>query len=528
MKQTPPIRVPPYFNFAADVIDRCAEHRNQLALHWVNGNLTEERKFTFFDLSQLSCQVANVLKGHGIKKGDRILVMLPRIPQWWSGIIGMHRRGSIPVPATTQLTSKDIQYRLETAGIRAVITSHEHAAKFRAIRKHVSSVKTYFLVGAKRSGWVEWDREVARASTQYRGSRTKATDPGLVYFTSGTTGNPKMVLHTQASAPLGHKVTGQWLGVTSNDLSWCLTDTGWAKAGWSASYGPWNFGACVFAHDSRGKFDASTTMQVLERFRITTFCAPPTAYRMLVMEDLAHYDLSYLRRCVGAGEALNPAVIRTWKRKTGILIHEGYGQSEGTLVIGNFPGMKVKVGSMGVSAPGFQMAVVDTEGKPLPCGKEGELAVKIKPKRPLGLFVKYWRNPKENRERFVGDYYLTGDRAIRDKDGYYWFVGRTDDVIISSGYRIGPFEVESALVKHPSVVEAAAVAKPDPVRGSIVKAFCILADGYSPSAALAKKIQDHVKKTTAPYKYPREIEFVDTLPTTISGKILRSNLRRKR
>jgi acetyl-CoA synthetase/medium-chain acyl-CoA synthetase len=337
-----------------------------------------------------------------------------------------------------------------------------------------------------------------------------------------------MVLHTQVSYPIGHIVTGKyWLDLKPTDLHWNLSDTGWAKAAYSNLFGPWIMGVAMFTFDGRGRFDARQTLELLERYPISTFCAPPTAYRLLVLEHLSGYRLSALRHCIGAGEPLNPEVIEAWQRGTGQTIRDGYGQTETVILVANFPPMPVKPGSMGKPSPGFTIGIVDDDGREVPAGTEGDIAVKLTPMRPVGLFKEYWRNPEATANCIRGEWYITGDRAIKDDDDYFWFVGRADDVIISAGYRIGPFEVESALVEHPSVAEAAVVASPDQLRGDIVKAFVILAPGHQPSEQLTQDLQEHVKRVTAPYKYPREIEFTTELPKTISGKIRRVELRQR-
>jgi acetyl-CoA synthetase/medium-chain acyl-CoA synthetase len=358
---------------------------------------------------------------------------------------------------------------------------------------------------------------------------TRSQDPAMIYFTSGTTGGPKMVLHTQASYPFAHILTGKyWLDLQPDDLHWNLSDTGWAKAAYSNLFGPWRTGTAVFIQHSTGRFDAQETLRLLEQHGITTFCAPPTAYRMMVLEDLQRYNLSRLRHCVGAGEPLNPEVIAAWKAGTGLTIYDGYGQTETVILVANYPCLEVKPGSMGKPVPGFDVAIIDADtGTVLPPGEEGDIAVRVKPQRPFGLFQEYWQNPEGTQNSFRGDWYITGDRGMCDADGYFWFVGRADDVIISAGYRIGPFEVESALIEHDAVAESAVVASPDEMRGAIVKAFVVLAPGQSPSATLAEELQEHVKRLTAPYKYPREIEFVSDLPKTISGKIRRIELRQR-
>jgi acyl-coenzyme A synthetase/AMP-(fatty) acid ligase len=522
---TVPFKVSTHFNFATDVVDKWAKDRNRLALHWVSQDFAVERKLTFFDISIASRRIANVLKSHGINKGDRILIMLPRIVQWWEAMVGITRRGAVPVPATTQLTTKDIQYRLDSAKITAVITDINEIYKFEDLVKN--SVKKFFVIGGSVPGWIDWDAAVASASHVYGGTSTRSDEPGILYFTSGTTGYPKMVLHTQVSYPLAHKITGKyWLGCNENDLQWVLADTGWGLAVWGGLYGPWNCGACVFVHDTRTKFAAADVLNCLQRYHISTICAPPTVFRMMALEDLSKLQFPFLKHCSSAGEKLNMEVIRVWKKATGLTIHEGYGQTESIILIGNFIGSTIKPGSMGKPAPGFKVAIIDDNGKRLPHDCEGNLAIQVKPKRPVGMFKEYWNNPEENRCRTIGKWYYTGDRAVQDNDGHFWFIGRADDVIVSAGYRIGPFEVESALAEHPAILEAAAVAKPDPLRGAIVKAFCVLRKGHSPSAKLAIELQEHVKRITAPYKYPREIEFIEALPKTISGKIRRVDLRK--
>jgi len=439
-------------------------------------------------------------------------------------MLGLTKLGAVPIPGTPLLTAKDVRYRIEAADASVIITDAEGTDK----AEHFDGVR--LLVGAERPGWTNFDAGVRESSLDFDCEPTRSDEPGIIYFTSGTTGLPKMVLHTQASYGLGHRLTGElWLDLKPDDVHWCLTDTGWAKAAWSCLFGPWHMGACVLAVDARGKFDPLAALRTLARYPITTWCAPPTALRLMVREDLSAYRFPELRHCVSAGEPLNPEVIATWKTATGMTIHEGYGQTETVVLLGNFRsrGDQVRPGSMGKPAPGFHVALLDEDLNELPADREGELAVRVKPQRPLGLFREYWRNPTENALRFRGDWYLTGDRAVRDADGYYWFVGRGDDVIKSSSYRIGPFEVESALIEHPAVLEAAVVGKPDPVRGQIVKAFVVLRKRRTPSETLKRELQEHCKRVTAPYKYPRQIEFLAELPKTISGKIRRVELRQR-
>jgi acyl-coenzyme A synthetase/AMP-(fatty) acid ligase len=426
------------------------------------------------------------------------------------------------------LTPKDVAYRIQTAEAVAVITDEEGALKVEQVANECPTLRLKVVLGAEREGWVNYARAVASAMSTLKPEPTRSDEPMMLYFTSGTVGYPKMVLHTHASYPIGHIVTGKyWLDLKATDLHWNLSDTGWAKAAYSNLFGPWIMGAAMFTFDGRGRFNARQTLELLERYPISTFCAPPTAYRLLVLENLRHYRLATLRHCIGAGEPLNPEVIEAWQRGTGQIIRDGYGQTETVILVANFPPLPVKPGSMGKPSPGLTIGVVDDDGREVLCGTEGDIAVKLTPMRPVGLFKEYWRNPEATSNCIRGEWYITGDRAIRDEDGYFWFVGRADDVIISAGYRIGPFEVESALIEHPSVAEAAVVASPDQIRGEIVKAFVILAPGHQPSEQLMQDLQEHVKRVTAPYKYPREIEFTTELPKTISGKIRRVELRQR-
>ena len=519
--------VPEHYNFAFDVVDRWGEDAQKLAMLWVNEQ-GEERRLTFRDFSVRSNQVGNALRTMGIRKGERILIMSPRLPEWWEAVLGIMKSGAISMPGTTLLTPKDVAYRIQAAEAVAVITDEEGALKVEQVADECPTLRVKILLGAERQGWVNYTRVVASAMSTLKREPTPSDAPLMIYFTSGTVGYPKMVLHTHASYPIGHLVTGKyWLDLKPTDLHWNLSDTGWAKAAYSNLFGPWIMGAAMFTFDGRGRFDARQTLELLERYPISTFCAPPTAYRLLVLENLRQYRLAALRHCVGAGEPLNPEVIEAWQRGTGQTIRDGYGQTETVILVANFPPVPVKPGSMGKSSPGFTIGVVDDDGREVPAGTEGDIAVKLTPRRPVGLFKEYWRNPEATTNCLRGEWYITGDRAIKDDEGYFWFVGRADDVIISAGYRIGPFEVESALIEHPSVAEAAVIASPDQIRGDIVKAFVILAPGHQPSEQLIQDLQEHVKRVTAPYKYPREIEFTTELPKTISGKIRRVELRQR-
>lgn len=518
--------VPERFNWAYEVFDRWGEESRKLAMLWV-GPDGRPRQVTFRELGERSRRVANALAGLDARPGDRVFIMLPRIVAWWELILGCIRARLVSVPGTTLLTPKDIAYRINTAGAAIAITDPEDVEKVEAVRRDCPGLRHLVVVGSA-PGWRGYEDLVRRASADLPHPRNLSRDPLMIYFTSGTTGFPKMVLHTHASYPIAHVVTGKfWLDNRPTDLHWTLSDTGWAQAAWTAFFAPWTMGATPFVWDHRGKFDSEGTLRMLERYPVTTFFAPPTAYRMLVLEDLQRYRPKALRHCVGAGEPVNPEVIEAWREGTGHQIWEGYGQTETVLCVATFPGTPYKPGSMGVAAPGYQMAVVDEQGTERPVGEEGEVAIRIRPERPVGLLEEYWQNPEANTKSFRGDWYFTGDRATRDEDGYFCFIGRADDVIISASYRIGPFEVESALVEHPAVAEAAVVGTPDEMRGEIVKAFVVLAPGHQPSDALAQEIQEHVRRVTAPYKYPREVEFVEDLPKTISGKIRRAELRQR-
>jgi acetyl-CoA synthetase len=525
------IDIPEYFNFGFDVIDGWAnKDRNKLAMIWVNQEGREE-KFTFWDLMRLSNQIVNIMIKYGVNKGDRVLIMLPRVPEWWTFTLALIKRGAVYCPAPTMLTPQDLKYRINIADIKMVITNQEHAEKIDEIARECPSLSCKIMIDGKRQGWISYPVELdfpAPVSTKIVSlpgmKKTRSSDPLVIFFTSGTTGEPKMAVHDQSYA-LGHIVTARfWHDIRTNDLHFTLSDTGWAKSAWGKFYGQWIEGAAIFVYDIRNKFNPTEILPLIEKYGITTFCCPPTIYRMLILADLDKFDFTELRHCVSAGEPLNPEVIKAWKDATGLTIYEGYGQTETVLCIGTFPGMTPKFGSMGKPSPGWHIELHDDHGKQVGLHEEGKIAIKLDP-RPVGLFREYLNNDDENKKSFLNGFYYTGDKAYKDEDGYFWFIGRDDDVIKASGYRIGPFEVESALIEHPAVQEAAVVGSPDDIRGLIVKAFVILKPGIKPSEALIREIQNHVKKVTAPYKYPRAIEFVDALPKTISGKIKRNELR---
>ncbi len=523
------LEVPEFFNAGFDIVDRWAEQDpNKLALLAVDAHGELTGKYRFSDIKILSNKFANVLRELGFKQGDRGLIMLSNVPEWYVAMVGMTKLGIIPIPTTTQCTSGDLKYRLNRAQVKLVVTDGVNAAKFDEIKTECPTLKHRLLTNAQLEGWLSYQEALGAASPDLTGvGRTKSSDPMLLYFTSGTVGYPKMVLHTQASYGIGHLITAKfWQDLKPDDLFWTISDMGWAKAAWSKLFGQWTIGTCLFLHDAGTKFDIPLTLKLIEKFGVTVFCGSPTVYRLFILEDLSQYRFSKLRHCISAGEPLNPEVMAKFAEGTGLQIYDGYGQTETVNQLANYRFMPIKPGSAGRPTPAFQMAVIDDHGNVLPPNTEGNIAIKVKPARPVGLFQEYLDDEAEMSSVFRGDWYYTGDKAYVDEDGYYWFVGRADDVIITSGYRIGPFEVESALITHPAVAESAVVASPDEIRGEVVKAFIILKPGYQPSEGLVKEIQDHVKKVTAPFKYPRKIEFVDSLPKTISGKIKRGELKK--
>jgi acetyl-CoA synthetase/medium-chain acyl-CoA synthetase len=521
--------VPEQFNFGRDVVDRLARDPQRPALLWRSAG-GGERRLSFGEISRASDRVARLFRSLGIRPADPVILMLPRVPEWQIVTVGALKAGALLIPSSTLLRPKDIAYRARHSGAVAIVASGDARAAADAVRADLPGVAHRLELCAEgeppAAGWDDLCAAIDAQSTApavadpAAGCPTKASDPALVYYTSGTTGPPKAVLHTHAYT-FAHRATSSvWHGVREGERLWTTSDTGWAKAAYGVIFGPWSAGAEVVLFD--GRFDPRGELELLAELAPQVFCAPPTEFRLLVKEDLSDFAAPNLRECVSAGEPLNPEVIRAWEAATGITIRDGYGQTETILLIGNFPGVPVRPGSMGLPMPGHDVAIIDAGGDALPPGEVGEIAVRG---RPPGLFREYWKDAEASRSCRLGDWYLTGDRAYRDEDGYFWFVGRADDVIISAGYRIGPFEVESALVEHPDVLEAAAVAAPDADRGAVVKAFVVLRAGATADDDLAAQLKDHVKRVTAPYKYPRIVEFVDELPKTVSGKIRRIELR---
>jgi acetyl-CoA synthetase len=524
-------KVPKYYNFGFDVVDQWAEDRTKLALISINRSGEKARYHTFFDLKVQSNQFANVLRNLGIKKGERVLVILQSIPEWYISLIGMFKLGVVPMPGTVLLTSKDIEYRINRAEASMVLTDLDHADRVEAVIKKCPTLKYKMLVDGKRKGWLNFLDEISKASrelSQKDIGKTQSTNPLLIYFTSGTTGHPKMVLHTHSYA-LGHEVTARFAqALTKCDLHWTVSETGWAKAAWGKLFGQMIVGAAIIQWETPGRFDSDGLLRAMEKFGVTTFCAPPTVYRLLIQQDLSKYHLK-LRHCMSAGEPLNPEVIRVWKKTFGLDIYDFFGQTETVCLLSNYPFMPIRYGSVGKPTPGHDVHIVNDKGTEMKSNEVGNIALYIGKVRPPGLFKEYWKDEGIMKKAFHHNYYFTGDQGYKDEDGYFWFVGRDDDVIKSSGYRIGPFEVESALIEHDAIAECAVVGIPDPkgVRGIIVKAFVVLTKGYKPSERLTKELQEHVKKVTAPYKYPRIIEYMEELPKTISGKILRRQLRKQ-
>lgn len=527
------INVPAEFNFAYDVVDTyAAEDPDKRALVYCDDYGTS-RTFSFADVKLYSNKAANMFKKAGIRKGDPVMLVCKGRYEFWFLIIALHRIGAIGIPATHMLTTKDIVYRIERADIKNIVCINDpDLASYveEAEAKVPGILKSKIILSGKRDGWLSYEEEMAAAPGHFErpagADAPTNSDISILYFTSGTVGMPKMVQH-DFTYPLGHILTAKyWQRVEDDGLHYTVADTGWAKAVWGKIYGQWLSGCAVFVYDY-DQFDPINVLKKSIEHKVTTFCGPPTVYRFLIKQDLRNFDCSCIQYCVTAGEPLNPEVYQQFLQQTGLRLMEGYGQTEMTVAIGTYPWMEPKPGSMGKPSPGYVVELINGEGKPAEIGEEGEIAVKIDSLTPVGMFGGYFRD-KDTTDRVRHDgWYYTGDMAWKDEDGYHWFVGRADDLIKSSGYRIGPFEVESALIQHPAVLECAITSVPDEIRGAVVKATVVLAQGYTGTDALVAELQEHVKKVTAPYKYPRIIEFAAELPKTISGKIRRVAIRNK-
>ncbi|MBQ8731784.1 MAG: AMP-binding protein [Oscillospiraceae bacterium] len=519
---------PDNFNFAYDVVDEiAAAEPDRRAMIWCNP-AGEEHLFTYGDLKRLSDKTANMLAAQGVSKGDMVMVILKRHYQFWYTALALSKLGAVICPATFLLTPHDVVYRVQSAGIKTVICTGqgEVAEHVEAALPECPELKNLLMVNGEREGWLPFDELVEAAPENFERVQTEANGPMLLYFSSGTTGNPKMVLHAHTYA-LAHLTTARiWHNVDPEGIHFTIADTGWGKAVWGKFYGQFMMETCVFTYDF-DKFNGAEILGMLEKYKITSLCCPPTMFRFLLRENVAGYDLSALKYCTIAGEALNPDVFNGWYDATGIKLMEGFGQTETTLTVANLVGTNPKPGSMGKPLPHYKGIIVDEDGNPVPPGVTGEIVIDTREGAPLGLFLCYYKDEERTREVWHDGFYHTGDTAWMDEDGYYWYVGRTDDVIKSSGYRIGPFEIESVLLTHPAVSECAVTGIPDELRGNLVKATCVLRSGYTPSDELVKELQTYVKKETAPYKYPRMIEFVESLPKTVNGKVRRSEIRKR-
>ena len=525
------VNVPEDFNFAYDVVDAYAEQNPEKeCLLWTNDR-KDVRHVNYGELKRLSDSVASYFLTLGLERGDCVMLILKRRIEWWITMVALHKIGVVAIPATHLLTDKDIIYRCNQASIKAIVAVGDVLVLRNVIRAraYCPTLRHCISIGPMvPQNWENyWQGAILAPKFKSQKGQNRVTDNFLMYFTSGTSGEPKMVMHDH-SYPLAHVVTARyWHNLHEDSLHLTVADTGWGKAVWGKFYGQMICGAVVFVYDFDGRFRPDRMLRVIERFRITSFCAPPTVYRFMIREDLSKYDLSRLEYCTTAGEALNPNVFLRWKEKTGIMIYESYGQTETTMVLGTYPFVAPKPGSMGKPNPQYDVDILDAEGRPCAVGEQGQLVIRTDRGKPLGLFKEYYSQPGLMQRTLRDGVYYTGDVVYRDEDGYFWFVSRADDVIKSSGYRIGPFEVESALMTHPAVVECAITGVPDEVRGMVVKATVVLSESYAGKAdeALVAELQDHVKRETAPYKYPRVIEFVDELPKTISGKIRRVEIR---
>ncbi len=518
---------PDNFNFGYDILDKYGElEPDRPAILHID--LQENRHdFSYSQLSKLSTQAANLFAAHGIKKGDMVMLVLKRNYQFWIAIFGLIKLGAVAIPATHLLTTHDFTYRFEAAGVKAIVATGYNPD----IEKYIDEAEAEmninlvkFVANGNKDGWINFDEELTKMPETMERVQTSCYDHMLLYFTSGTTGYPKMVIHNHRLS-LAHIQTALWQNVDPDGIHLTISDTGWGKAAWGKLFGQLALGTCLFVYDF-DKFIPTDMLRIMQDYKITTFCAPPTMYRFFIKEGLENYDLSALKHSCIAGEALNPEVFNKWLEFTGLKLMEAFGQTESTALLANLPGMTPKPGSMGKPTPLYDVDIVDDDGNSLPVGETGEIVVRAERGKD-GLFECYYRDEENTDKAWHDGLYHTGDTAWRDEDGYFWYVGRNDDVIKASGYRIGPFEIESVLIEHPSVLECAVTGAPHPIRGQVVKATVVLAKGYTPSEELKKELQDYVKKNTAPYKYPRIVEFVDELPKTISGKIRRAQIRKE-
>ncbi len=524
------VHVPENFNFGYDVIDEIAKNEpERRAMIWVNEE-GEEHVFTYSDLMNKSNQVANMLLAHGVKKGDKVLSVLKRHYQFWFLTIALCKIGAVLIPATNQLMKKDYTYRFQAADVKYVIATADGEVKehIEEALAEYAGIQEKYIVRGDRDGWVSFDTEMEKYPETLDRIENKVDDDMLLYFTSGTTGYPKMVLHSHYYAVAHIQTAKYWHNIKEDTIHLTISESGWGKCMWGKMYGQFACAATVFVYDFN-RFNSADILTKIQNYKITSFCAPPTMYRMFIKEGIENYDLSNLKYSTIAGEALNPEVYNRWLEYTGLKLMEGFGQTETVLVVANLPGMEPKPGSMGRPTPLYNVDIVDEDGNSLPAGETGEIVIRTNGMKQIGMFKEYYKNPEATNNAWNNDIYHTGDTAWKDEDGYFWYVGRTDDVIKASGYRIGPFEIESVLMEHPAVLEVAVTGAKDPIRGQVVKATIVLTKEYKDKGdeALIKELQNHVKVNTAPYKYPRIVEFVDELPKTISGKIRRTEIRAK-
>ncbi len=520
------IDCPDDFNFGYDIVDDIAVNDPQrLAMVWEHEN-GECRKFTFADIKRLSDKTCNYLSSKGIGKGDFVMLVLKHSYQFWFICVALHKMGAIAVPATFMLKPHDIEYRIDAAGLKAaIVTDDDDIVESFEGAGNIDKLACRFIVNGHRDGWLDFDREMEECSEVWERVPTKSTDRFLMYFTSGTSGNPKMAVHDY-SYPLGHILLAKhWQQVEPDGLHWTVADTGWAKNAWGKFYGQWIMEAAVFVYEY-DRFEPHHIMNMIEKHKVSTFCCPPTMFRLYLNAGIEGHDLSSLKNCCIAGEPLSPDTFNTWYKATGLKLMEAFGQTESSVIVGTLKGMTPKPGSMGKPSPQFRVELLDKEGNPVRPGEEGEICVSISPRVP-GIFVEYYRDEKKTNETLRDGWHHTGDVAWKDEDGYFWYLGRNDDIIKSSGYRISPFEIESVLVEHPAVLEVAVTGVPDPIRGQLVKATIILREAYQPTDELKKELQQFTKSRTAPYKYPRVIEFVDAIPKSISGKVRRVVIRNR-